>query len=152
MKRLAITVGVALAAMVLSALPTVAASPFPPPVLLTDAVPNTTVAVAPGGSVTVMLVGAIPVGYDWKVTFVKADCNDDQHAQQNGGGGVFACFNPDLKPQPNTFGNGYVAYVEAPKVPTTITVTYACFPPYKDGAGEANNAVKVFEVTVQVQP
>jgi hypothetical protein len=119
--------------------------------MLTNNAPKATVTVAPGGTVTIMLAGQIPPGYEWRVAGIAADCNDDQNAQRKGGG-VFACSDPDLKPQPNAFGNAYVAYVEAPNKPTTIRISYACLPLSMDRAGEGNNAVKVFEIEVVVQP
>jgi hypothetical protein len=154
MKRffaLTAALAVTFAALSLSVLPTMAAPTFPPPVVLSDSAPDSKVAVAPGGSVTVMLAGEIPAGYSWRVTWVQTRCIDDPNVQRNDEGSS-NCVGEDVAPQPNALGNGYVSNVELLKVTRNVRIVYALFPPYRDGAGESNSATKVFMVEIVVEP
>jgi hypothetical protein len=146
---------VAFAAVIASAsisVQPVAAQAFAPPVFLNDNQQDKIVTVEPGATVTVSIDGPVLPYHDWRVTWVFAECNDNEHVRPSGGAGNFACFDESLRPKLNALGNGYIAQVQAPAVETSVSITYAYFPPYIIGAGEANDPIKIYHLTVVVGP
>ena len=139
------------AALVISAaVPAMASSPAPAAnsanITLDDLHSKGSVTVAPGTEVQVIFRAQTMAGYQWHVTWVDADCSDDQRYRQ----GNFKCFDRSLTPVPGATSGEFTSKITAPSVPAKIKVTYAYFPPMVAGQ-QSNTAVLVFEATVVVK-
>jgi hypothetical protein len=129
-----------------------------------EVIHKSTITVAPGSTVNILLQGPVLPGYKWELTWIEAHCTTGQDVR-SGAGGLLGCSGKTLRPtlsartgdpaagyeftqkgpELSASGNQFEATIQVPNHPTTVRVTYAYFPPLKPGQ-TSNESIKVFEV------